>query len=166
METIIIAAVAKNGVIGDRGRIPWHLPEDFRHFKRTTTGHAVIMGRRTYESIGRPLPGRLNIVLSRGMKAAPDSPVIVRPSLEEALRHCRQKGIAKAFIIGGGSVYKEVMERQLADTLIITEVKQEYEGDTLFPEIRPEEWQEERRDRGGGFDIVTYRRRAPQGQHF
>jgi dihydrofolate reductase len=166
METVIIAAVAKNGVIGDKGRIPWHLPEDLEHFRRTTTGHAVIMGRKTYESIGKLLPGRLNIVLSKGMKATPDSPVKVLPSLEEALQHCRQNGCKKAFIIGGGSVYKEALERQLADALIITAVKQEYNGDTLFPEIRPEEWQEERRERHNGFDIVTYRRRASQGQHF
>jgi len=136
METIIIAAVARNRVIGDKGRIPWHIREDFAHFKRTTTGHAVIMGRKTFESIGKPLPGRVNIVLTRNENYTAPEGVILKRSLEEAIAYCAETRQEKAFIIGGAKAYEEGMG--MADTLIITEINQDPEGDTFFPAIDKE----------------------------
>ncbi len=155
METVIIAAVARNRVIGKDGRIPWHISEDFRHFKRATTGHAVIMGRKTYESLGRPLPERVNIVLSRSMPLPDDKRYMVASSIEKALALCERAGAEKAFIIGGAEVYKEALEKRMPEKLIITELKEAYEGDAFFPEPGGE-WHETHREGHDGFDLVTY----------
>ena len=163
MEIIIIAAVAKNGVIGDKGKIPWRLPEDFKHFKRTTQGHAVIMGRTTYESIGRPLPDRLNIVLTKKKAYGVPEGVLLQLSIEEALDYCRKHGQSKAFIIGGAKVYAEAMEKRLADTLLISEVKGDYLGDARFPATDKKLWKETGREPHPEFDIVTYVRWSAQG---
>lgn len=156
MDVIIIAAVAKNGVIGKNNGMPWHLPEDFRHFKETTKGHAVIMGRKTFESIGKPLPDRVNIVLSRKMVQPEEKEYFVSPSMELALNLCKREGIEKAFIIGGARVYAEALEKGYATRMILTEVKSEYEGDTLFPEWSREDWNEVSREEHEEFDFVTY----------
>lgn len=156
MRKIIIAAVAENRAIGKDGGIPWHIPEDLKHFKNKTTGHPVIMGRKTYESLPenfRPLPDRTNIVLTRsdmekeGIKAA--------ESLEEAYSIAEEHG-EKAFIIGGASVYEQVLPE--ADKMILTEVKREVDGDTFFPEFDRKKWKEEKREEHEGFDFVTYTR--------
>jgi dihydrofolate reductase len=137
----IIAAVAANGVIGDRNGIPWRLPSDFAHFKRMTLGKPLIMGRHTFESIGRPLPGRTNIVVSRQAGYQPDG-VIVISSLEAALDHAQT--IAKAdraneVMVGGGAqIYAQALG--LADRLYITHVGLNPPGDAYFPRVVQEDW--------------------------
>ena len=137
----IIAAVANNGVIGNGDHIPWRLPGDFAHFKRMTMGKPLIMGRKTYESIGRPLPGRTNIVVTRKEGYQPLG-VIVHPTLERALDHAQE--IAKAdkaneVMIGGGAeIYRQVLP--IADRMYLTQVELEPPGDTFFPPIDFEQW--------------------------
>ena len=131
-DIVLVAARAANGVIGHRGRIPWHLPADLRHFKALTWGHPVIMGRRTFESLPKPLPGRLNIVLSR--RDALDLPAGVRQARdpEEALALARREMPDKvAMVIGGEAVYRAFLPR--ATRLELTEVALSPEGDAVFP---------------------------------
>jgi dihydrofolate reductase len=158
MQTIIIAAMAKNRVIGKGNDLPWRIPEDFKHFKETTKGHAVIMGRMTFESMeSKPLPDRVNIVLSGKMQQPKDKSFFVSRSLEQALKLCEKDGLPKAFIIGGGSVYEEALEKDLADMMILSEIGKDYDGDTRFPKFG-DEWKVMERDEREGFEIVTYRR--------
>lgn len=160
MEVALIAAVAANGVIGADGELPWHLPADLRHFRETTTGHPVILGRRTYESIvdriGGPLPDRTNVVLSRG---EPDLPaaVVHAESAEAALAAARETGADTVYVAGGRSVYETFFDH--ADRLVLTELEDAYEGDTCFPEWNPDDWQVTERDARDGFAFVTYERR-------
>lgn len=136
----LIVAVAQNGVIGTRGTMPWHITEDFRHFKEVTLGHSVIMGRKTYESIGRPLPRRRNIIISRNSELQIDG-CEVASSLEAAVEMCR--GEEEVFVIGGGEIYRQAMP--IAHKLYITHVGLEADGDTRFPEIDGS-WREVRRE--------------------
>jgi dihydrofolate reductase len=135
MRITLIAAVARNGVIGREGRLPWRLPGDLQRFKAVTMGHPVIMGRKTWESIGRALPGRLNIVVSRtaGLAAAG---CVVAGSLDEALRAAGSS--PEVFVIGGAALYREVLPR--ADQLHLTRVIADFEGDVRFPEYDPADW--------------------------
>ncbi len=155
----LIAAVAANGVIGADGALPWRLPEDLQYFKRVTQGHAVVMGRKTWASIGKPLPGRKNVVVTRQTAfAAPGASVA--PSLEAALALCREQALV--FVIGGAELYRAALP--LADGLLLTEIRRDYPGDTHFPEIDRAAWQEaERRPQvaadGTRFDFVRYLRR-------
>lgn len=130
----LIAAVAKNGVIGGNNRMLWHIPEDFRFFRKTTTGHPVIMGRKTWTSIGRVLPGRLNIVVTRRGISVPEGVVMVR-SLKEAIDCARQQvgATGRIFVIGGGEIYRQAMP--FADRLWVTRVDGNFEGDARFPTI-------------------------------
>lgn len=130
----IIAAVASNGIIGDNNRLLWHIREDLRHFKAVTMGHPVVMGRRTYESLGRPLPGRTNVVITRQQLDLPGCRVV--HSLAEAL--ALFPAGEELFIIGGAQIYAEALP--LADRLLLTRVERAYEGDTRFPEWNPGEW--------------------------
>lgn len=156
MELIIIVARAKNGVIGADNQLPWKLPEDLKHFKETTLGHPIIMGRNTWESLGRPLPGRRNIVVSRNTRYSPEGAEVFS-SLDDAIDAC--SGSDKVFIIGGAQIYEQAMN--MADTLIVTEVDIEVVGDAHFPNIDPENWEEIAREshHNGNlaFDFVTYR---------
>ena len=126
-----IVAMAENRVIGNAGAIPWHLPEDFKFFKATTMGHAILMGRKTYESIGKPLPGRENIVLSRTMPETPGITVI--RSLDE-LREPADGG--DLFVIGGEEIYRLMLPR--VQELFVTKIPRVIEGDTHFPEFEAE----------------------------
>ncbi|WP_313695363.1 dihydrofolate reductase [Halorarum halobium] len=159
MELVIIAAVADNGVIGADGDIPWHHPEDLRHFKETTIGSPVIMGRRTYESIARdlggPLPGRTNVVLSRSNPDLPDD-VLVAESPDEAVEAAEATGADVAYVAGGGAVYEAFLDR--ADRMVLTELDEAHEGDTTFPAWDETRWRERRRDRGDGVAFVRYER--------
>jgi dihydrofolate reductase len=137
----IIVAVAEGGVIGGGGDLLWHISEDLRRFKQITSGHTVIMGRKTYDSIGRPLPKRRNIVITRNGEWSAEGCERAE-SLEQAIAMCA--GEEEVFIIGGGEIYRQSMA--LADKLYLTQVNKPYEGDTYFPEIRPEEWQEVSRE--------------------
>ena len=132
----IIVAIARNYTIGSANSMPWHLPEDFRHFKQVTMGKAVIMGRKTYESIGRPLPGRRNIVITRNTDLRIEG-CEMATSLDEAIALCDPT--EENFIIGGGEIYRQAMP--IADKLYITHIDAEFEGDTRFPNIGPE-WRE------------------------
>ena len=156
-EIILIVAVARNRVIGKDNQLLWSIPEDMAHFKRLTAGHAVLMGRKTWESLPerfRPLPGRRNIVISR-------QPAYAAPGAE--LADSLEKGIAlastaeKLFIIGGAQIYAQSMA--LADRLEITEVDLAPEGDAWFPEISAVDWQETEKTAGPGCAFVSYRRR-------
>jgi len=142
----LIAAVAANGVIGRAGQLPWQLPDDLRHFKSLTTGHAVIMGRRTYGSIGHPLPNRRNIVISRALTAPPAGIDLAR-SLDEAIALAVQSP-GPAFVMGGAAVYAAAIPK--AHVLHLTELDEPVEGDTFFPPFDRSQWQlthEQRHDR-------------------
>ena len=134
-----IVAVAKNGVIGAGGQIPWYLPADLAWFKKTTLGHHIIMGRNSFHSIGRPLPKRTNIVITRDPFFSAEG-VLIAHSVEEALGMAFDNGETEAFIIGGGQIYRESID--LWDKLYLTSVETEPEGDVLFPETDSSEWTE------------------------
>ena len=167
----LVVARARNGVIGRDNALPWHLPEDLRHFKATTLGHAILMGRRTFESIGRPLPGRRTIVVTR-------DPTWSHPgceragSLEEAIALASRApaGAALAtdevFVVGGAQLYAQALP--LADRIIATEIALDVEGDVHFPALDPAFWRETAREehtsaRGLPFAIVRYER-APEAR--
>ena len=138
----LIAAVARNGVIGAGNALPWQLSSDLKRFKTITMGKPVIMGRKTYDSIGKPLAGRTNIVVSRRVGFAPEG-VIVAPTLDAAITAAKSdvqpRGDKEIFVIGGGSIYREAIDR--ADRLYITHVEAAVDGDTRFPPIDPADWQ-------------------------
>ncbi len=149
----LIAAVGRNGVIGDGHDMPWHLPEDFAIFRATTMGHALIMGRATFDSIGRPLPGRRSIVITRQRGWSHEGVEVVH-SLDEAL--ALTTGDEEVFIGGGGQIYAQAMA--LADRLVISEVHLEPEGSVVFPPIDPSLWCEVERRSHDGFDRVIFER--------
>ena len=144
-----IAAVADNGVIGRKNDLPWHLPDDMQFFKQTTLGHPIITGRKNYESIPpkfRPLKGRLNVVITRDADyQAPGAAVVT--SLEAALERAKEEGKEEVFIIGGGQIFREALEKDLVDRLYMTFVHADVEGDTHFPAIDAADWQERGRER-------------------
>lgn len=154
MEKIIIAAVAENDVIGKEGEIPWHIPEDLQHFKEKTTGHTVIMGRKTFQSLPdgfKPLPDRENIVLTQSDFSPENESVKLANSLDQAWEEAENE---KTFIIGGAGIYRQTMDK--ADKMILTEINDEYEGDTYFPEFSEENWKETSREKKDNFDFVEY----------
>ena len=147
----LVAAVASNGVIGAWGKLPWHLPEDLRHFKALTFGHPVIMGRRTWDSLGKPLPGRDNIVVTR--RRGFDAPgASVAASLEAALALCADSPLA--FVIGGGELYAAAFA--CAEVLLLTEIQRDYEGDARFPEFDRAAWRESERIAHSAADGMRY----------
>lgn len=150
----LIAAVARNGVIGSANALPWHLPEDLKHFRQLTTGHAVVMGRKTWESLPakfRPLPGRLNIVVTRNAGyVAPGATVVT--SLEAA--HKVGAGGTALFVIGGAELYAHALP--LAQRLELTEIDAEFAGDAYFPAVDRSQWREVARETGVGADGLRY----------
>jgi len=159
LDLALIVAMADNRVIGTDGEMPWHYPADLAHFKETTMGHPVIMGRVTYESIaaqlGGPLPGRKNIVLTRAGVEAPEEVAQV-DSIDAATAAAVETGAETAFVAGGGTVYEQFLP--LADRLVVTEVPGEPDGDTKFPDWDTAEWVETSREAEGDLSFVTYRR--------
>ena len=157
MTVTILAAIARNGVIGVDGGLPWHLPDELALFKKTTMGHVLVMGRRTYESVGRPLPGRTTVVVTR------------RPDWRVNEKHVRRAGsIPEAlevaasvddnvFVVGGAQIYADALP--YADRLALTLVEAEPDGDTLFPEVDWSQWHESSRQPGEGWTHVIYERR-------
>lgn len=133
-----IVAVAENQVIGIDNQMPWHLPTDLKYFKRKTLGHHIIMGRKNFQSIGHPLPGRTNIVISRNPYFTASN-CLVAHSIEEALEIALENGETEAFIIGGGNVYSQSMP--LLDRIYLTRIDYEPEGDVFFPELKKETWE-------------------------
>ena len=159
MEIILIAAMAANRVIGQNNRIPWRLPGEQQRFRAVTWGHPLLMGRRTHESIGRPLPGRRNIVVSRNPKyQAPGCEVV--HSLEQAYTLCR--GEERVFNIGGEQLYRQGLAQ--ADTLLLTVLGETVAGDAFFPEFSLTEFTLAGQEEVAGqlpYSILTYRRREP-----
>ncbi len=135
MKLSIIVAMAANGVIGRNNELPWHLPADLQHFKQTTMGKPILMGRKTFESIGRPLPGRTNIVITRDDSYTAQGCVVVT-SIEDALKAAA--GHDEVMVIGGAELYRQVLPE--AKTIYLTRIHESFEGDTRFPEIRNTEW--------------------------
>ena len=157
MGVTVVAAVATNGVIGVDGGLPWHLPDDLRRFKELTLGHVLVMGRKTYESIGHPLPGRTTVVVTRNAGWDPGaSDVLVAQSVPEALAAASAVD-DDVFVVGGAQVYAGALP--VADRLELTHVAAAPAGDTRFPEIDWQEWRELRREQGDGAAYVTYERR-------
>ena len=161
MKISIIVAASANGVIGAGGELPWHLPDDFRYFKQVTMGKPIVMGRRTWESIGKPLPGRRNIVITRqpGFEAE-GAAVVDSPQAAVAAA----EGAGELMIIGGGEIYRRFLPR--ADTVYMTLVRANVEGDTHFPPLDEREWVLESRERHDAderhafdFEFQVYRRR-------
>jgi dihydrofolate reductase len=177
-EIVGIAAVARNGVIGADGDIPWRIPEDWRRFKRLTMGQVLVMGRKTWASIGRPLPGRTTYVVTRDKTfargATPLDPrrdrnnprevpplwrgedVYAVPTLDEAFDRAAAQQPGTIFVAGGGEIYRAAWDR--LNRLEITEVDAAPAGDITFPEIIPDEWQETSREPHPGFAFVSYHR--------
>lgn len=157
----IIAALARNRTIGAGNKMPWHLPEDLKRFRQLTTGHRVIMGRKTFESIGRPLPNRTNIIVTRSTSFAAAGCMIVH-TLEEAF--AAGPPDTMAFVIGGGDIYAQTLDR--ASKMYLTEIDAEIAGDAFFPPFDRSEWIEVRREPRGAdesqtmsFSFVDYERR-------
>ena len=144
MKVALIVALAKNHTIGCNNQLPWHLPEDLAHFKSVTMGKPIIMGRKTFDSIGRPLPGRINIVITRQANYRPQGvyPVTgLREALKLAENVLAERGwpsVEEVMIIGGEQIYRQALP--LADRLYLTRVDAEIEGDAFFPPIEPEQW--------------------------
>lgn len=183
MKLKLIAAIADNGVIGIDNTLPWRLPEDWAFFKKTTMGCPVIMGRKTWDSIGRPLPGRLNIVLTRDTQWRPgpdkegkpravtcypseiheDTKIAIAHDLPKVLHWVDQHDTL--FLIGGSNLYEQALNSDLVDELILTEIHQEFEGDAYFPKWDPSKFTEVAREcnaatteRSWTFDFVQYSR--------
>lgn len=133
----IVVAVAENNVIGKDNQLIWHLPADLKHFKQITMGHPILMGRKTYESIGKPLPGRTSIIITRQEDYKAEGCVVVN-SVEEAIKEAKQLD-EQAHIIGGAEIYKQSLH--LTDTIYLTRIHHSFDGDTYFPEIKEEEWE-------------------------
>ena len=146
MKLALIVALAQNRTIGRDNQLPWHLPEDLRYFRAVTMGKPVVMGRKTHESIGRPLPGRPNIVISRQQGYQPEGVVVVEslePAVELAARLALQSDAGEAIIMGGADIYRQVLP--LVDRMYLTEVHANIEGDAFFPEFDRSEWEEVQR---------------------
>ena len=137
MKVSLIVAAAANGTIGRNGRLPWHLPADLQRFKTLTMGHHLIVGRKTFESIGRPLPGRKMVVVTRDERFNADGVDVVR-SPAAALELVRGRGETEAFVAGGGELYRELLDR--ADRIYRTSIEAEVEGDASFPPLDPAAW--------------------------
>ncbi|ERG94646.1 dihydrofolate reductase [Haloquadratum walsbyi] len=159
----LIAAVAANGVIGRDGGMPWHIPADLQQFKQRTMDHPVILGRRTYEAIvdalGEPFPGRTSIVLSSQSRDMPPGAILthsIQSAIHEASEDARERGVRTVYIAGGGGVYEQFLS--VADRLRLTELHEEYDGDTRFPSWDHNTWKEVTRESHEKFDFVTYER--------
>ncbi|MCP5041914.1 MAG: dihydrofolate reductase [bacterium] len=138
MKLSIFAAISENDVIGRRGGLPWRLPDELAYLKRTTMGHTLIMGRKTYESIGRPLPGRTSIVVTRQADYQPHPEVVVVNDFARGLEAADERGESELFVFGGESIYREALPG--ADRLYITRVHAQVEGDTFFPQLSLADW--------------------------
>lgn len=158
MHINVIAAMARNRTIGIKNTLPWHLPEDLKHFKALTMGHHIVMGRKTFESIGRPLPGRTTVIVTRDSNYRAEG-CLTAHSIDAAIQACGDD--PEVFFVGGADLYSQVLAR--ADRLYLTEIQQEYEGDAHFPAFDRQAWCETARDAqvsaaGLAYHFVTYDR--------
>lgn len=166
MEIAMIAAVAENGVIGKDNDLVWSLPDDMKYFMNSTKEHYIILGRKNYESLPpkfRPLPNRTNIVITRQKNLKLENTSVVN-SLDDAISLCEKDNQKKIFVIGGGQIYKQALP--ITDTLYITEIHHKFDGDTFFPTIDKNEWEEVSREYHNtderhkySFDFVIYKRK-------
>lgn len=163
MKLILIAAVANNNVIGANNKLLWHMKADLKRFKETTMGHTLIMGRKTFESIGKALPGRNTIVISRNKDYKAEGCTVV-PDLKEAL--CQAKDGNDVFVAGGGEIYRQVINLHYSKRIYLTRIFANFEGDSFFPDINPEQWEMiEREDYQPDeknpypYAFITYKRR-------
>ena len=146
MIRTIIVAVAENGVIGKDNDLVWHLPNDLKHFKQTTKGHMLVMGRKSFEAVGMGgLPGRLNMIVTRNKTYAAEG-CLVFHCIEDALALAEQHRQEEVFILGGGEIYRQALEKDLVDKVVYTEVHGEFEGDTTFPNIDADQFEEVKRE--------------------
>lgn len=157
MPFSLIAAVASNNCIGKNNKIPWNIPEDFQYFKKMTLGKTCVMGQATFDSIvgylGKPLPGRKNVIITSNKNYPTPDGVRVFHSLDDAFQQLKNEDV---FICGGASIYSQTIEK--VDTLYITHIYQSPEGDTFFPEIDKNIWHEASREDHDGFSFVTYKK--------
>lgn len=155
----LIVAIAKNGVIGkSNGKMSWHVKEEFQHFKDTTFGYPIIMGRKTFETLGKPLKGRLNVIVTRNKNYKTEfEEVIIKTSLEEAIDHCKSLNPEKIFIIGGAEIYKQSFD--IVDEMIISYMKFDADGDVKFPEFDKQKWIAEKISDHDLFEIFRYVRK-------
>ncbi len=165
MQIVLVVAMSENRVIGRDGGLPWQISADLKHFKSVTMGNPIIMGRKTWDSIGGALPGRRNIVITRNTEFTLEGADTVT-TIDAALTLCREDDAEKAMIIGGGQIYAETIK--IADVIELTEVHETIDGDTIFPEIDPALWEETAREMqspetsdGPSFSFVTLCRREP-----
>ena len=150
----IVVAVSENGVIGVDNKLPWYIPEDLKNFKKITEGGTVIMGRKTYQSIGKPLPNRVNIIISRNKSLKIPGCLVVN-SIEEAIKKSeKNKG---TFIIGGGEIYKKSLK--FVDNVYLTKVHTEIKGDTTFPELEPKIWSLVSEKPKEGFSYLIFKKK-------
>ncbi|GEM65022.1 dihydrofolate reductase [Sphingobacterium faecium NBRC 15299] len=136
LKITLIVAATENNVIGKGNKMPWHLPNDLKYFKKNTLEHSVVMGRKTFESLGKPLPDRRNIILTRDMIAKSDE-VDIANSFQEVLNYCRDE--REIFIIGGGEIFKQTLP--FADKVLLTRLQTTIEGDAYFPDLPAQEWE-------------------------
>ena len=141
----IMVARSDNRVIGKDNDLVWHMPADLKYFKETTMGHYAIMGRKTYEAVDKPLPGRTNVIITRQPDYHREGCIVVH-SLEEALALGKDNGQQEVFILGGSQIYELTLEQDLADRIYLTEIKAEFEGDSYFPELDAAKWKEAKRE--------------------
>ena len=159
----IIAAIADNHALGKDNQLLWHLSEDLKFFKRTTLNHPIIMGRKTFDSIGRALPNRLNIIVSKQLKDGDIAGCSIVSSLTEAIDLAKKHETEEIFIIGGAQIYALALSEELVDRLLLTQVKQNFEADVFFPQFSLDQWHEVWREShhdavsGLDFDFVDYR---------
>ncbi|NOX19147.1 MAG: dihydrofolate reductase [Chlorobi bacterium] len=157
MKRVIIAAVAENGVVGKENKIPWRIPNELRFFRETTMGFPVLMGRKTFESIGKILDGRTNIILSKTLKRSVVAGARVFADFETSEKFIEKLNAEKYFIIGGASVFNQFINS--ADELIISKIKGAYEGDVFFPEISDSFWKEIKKIEFEDFAVLKYLKR-------
>jgi len=159
LRIIIISAIASNRVIGrSNGEMPWHVKEEFQHFKQTTLSSPIIMGRKTFETLGKPLKGRENLVITRNKDYTLSfKETIIFNSLKAAINYCKSRNYEKAFIIGGGGIYRQALT--IADEMILSFMKFEADGDVVFPEIESDTWQKVSTEDREQFEIVKYVRK-------
>jgi dihydrofolate reductase len=159
LKKIIISAVAKNGVIGrSNGEMPWHVKEEFQHFKNTTLGFPILMGRKSFDTLGKPLKGRLNVVITNNPDyKVPFEEVKIFHSLQKAVDYFNSLNQDKIFIIGGGQIYKQAIN--FADEMIISIMDFEAEGDVFFPEFDNSDWNIMKKDKREQFEVIYYVRK-------
>jgi dihydrofolate reductase len=143
MIVSFVVAADENNLIGKDNQLPWHLPADLKYFKNLTTGHCIVMGRKTFDSLGRLLPNRTHVIITRQKNYQAEGVIVVN-SIEEAINTCAEKGEEEIFIIGGAEIFKQALNN--ANRLYLTRIRHSFDGDTWLPEFNPSDWKEVNRE--------------------